>query len=70
MAEALKNVAIRLPSDSLDRAAILVEPLSRDDELRKRILPDQAVTRSTVMRLALDAGLRQMERFYGCEAAS
>ncbi len=69
MAELGKTTALRLPKSVLDRAAALVEPLSGDGDLRERMLPGQTVTRSTVMRLALDAGLQQMERFYSREDA-
>jgi len=59
----VKTVQIN-SSTATREPAVLVTPLSRDEVLRERLLPDQAVTRSTVMRLALDAGLGQMERFY------
>ena len=56
-----KQTALRLPTHFYDRADALVPIMDRDPAVNKY----GRVLRSTVLRLAIDEGLAQLEKKYG-----
>lgn len=55
-----RQLMLRLPEDLLERADALVEPMSREPEMRLF-----RMSRSAVMRIALQRGLEVLEERYG-----